>query len=68
MADIYNSDETELAMDLIATARVVTKSEATGNSALLQPENREWATAIECVDAVGLVLYIFGLSVKFLVK
>ena len=54
--DIYNFDETGFAMGLIATAKVVTRAETTGCSALLQPGNREWVTAIECVNAMGWTL------------
>ena len=39
--DIYNFDETGFAMSLIATAKVVTRAETTGCSALLQPRNCE---------------------------
>ncbi|ODM20017.1 hypothetical protein SI65_05003 [Aspergillus cristatus] len=54
--DIYNFDETGFAMGLIATARVVTRAETVGRPALLQPGNREWVTAIECVNAMGWAL------------
>jgi len=54
--DIYNFDETGFAMGLIATARVVTRAETVNRSALLQPGNREWVTAIECVNAMGWAL------------
>ena len=43
-------------MSLIATAKVVTRAETTGCSALLQPENCEWVTAIECVNAMDWIL------------
>lgn len=54
--DIYNFDETGFAMGLIATAKVVTRAETAGRPALLQPGNREWVTAIECVNAMGWAL------------
>jgi len=54
--DIYNFDETGFAMGLIATARVVTRAETVGRPALLQPGNREWVTAIECINAMGWAL------------
>ncbi|EED11564.1 conserved hypothetical protein [Talaromyces stipitatus ATCC 10500] len=45
--DIYNFDETGFAMGLCATAKVVTGSDRYARPKLLQPVNREWATAIE---------------------
>jgi DDE superfamily endonuclease/helix-turn-helix, Psq domain/Tc5 transposase DNA-binding domain len=54
--DIYNFDETGFAMGLIATAKVVTRAECYGRRAVLQPGNREWVTAIECISASGWAL------------
>ena len=54
--DIYNFDETGFAMGLTATARVITRSEYYGRRSLLQPGNREWATAIETISASGWAL------------
>lgn len=54
--DIYNFDETGSAMDLIATAKVVTRSEYYGRRAILQPGNRELVTAIESISASGFVV------------
>jgi len=54
--DVYNFDETGFAMGLTATARVITRAEYYGRRALLQPGNREWVTAIECINASGWVL------------
>ncbi|OQD64339.1 hypothetical protein PENANT_c382G01324, partial [Penicillium antarcticum] len=54
--DIYNFDETGFAMGLIATAKVITRREFYGRRALLQPGNREWVTAIECINASGWAL------------
>ena len=51
--DVYNFDETGFAMGLIATTRVISRSEFYGRRALLQPRNREWVTAIECTNASG---------------
>ena len=39
--DVYNFDKTGFAIGLIATARVITRSEYYGRRALLQPRNRE---------------------------
>lgn len=54
--DIYNFDETGFAMGLIATAKVVTRSDYYGRRSLLQPGNREWATTIEAISASGWAL------------
>jgi hypothetical protein len=54
--DIYNFDETGFTMGLIATAKVVTRREYYGRRALLQPGNREWVTAIECINSSGWAL------------
>jgi hypothetical protein len=54
--DIYNCDETGFAMGLTATAKVVTRAEYYGRRSLLQPGNRKWVTAIECVGASGYSL------------
>ena len=51
--DVYNFDETGFAMGLISTAKVITRSEYYGRRSLLQPGNREWVTAIECINASG---------------
>jgi transposase-like protein len=51
--DVYNFDETGFAMGLIATIRVISRSEYYGRRALLQPRNREWVTVIECTNATG---------------
>ena len=57
--DIYNFDETGFATGLIATTKVVTGSGVRGRKPLLQPGNREWVTAIECINASGWVLPSF---------
>jgi hypothetical protein len=35
-------DETDFAMGLVATARVVTRADYYGKASLIQPGNREW--------------------------
>ena len=45
--DIFNFDETGFAMGLIATTKVVTRSNMPGKPYLIQPGNREWVTTIE---------------------
>ncbi|OQD75008.1 hypothetical protein PENANT_c160G06905 [Penicillium antarcticum] len=54
--DVYNFDETGFAMGLIATAKIITRAEYYGRRSLLQPGNREWVTAIECISASGWAL------------
>jgi hypothetical protein len=54
--DIYNFDETGFAMGLIATSRVVTRAEMLGKPHLIQPGQREWVTAIECIGSEGYVV------------
>ena len=54
--DVYNFDETGFTIGLTATAKVITRSEHYGRRSLLQPRNREWVTAIECINAAGWAL------------
>jgi hypothetical protein len=51
--DIYNFDETGFAMGLIATTKVVTRSNMPGRPHLIQPGQREWVTTIECISSTG---------------
>ena len=51
--DFYNFDETGFMMGLIYTAMVVTCSDRGGRSKAIQPGNREWATAITCINGEG---------------
>lgn len=53
--DIYNFDETGFPLGLTATAKFITRTSA-GQRAVLQPENREWVTAIEAKNATGWAL------------
>jgi len=54
--DIYNFDETGFAMGVASTSKVVTSSDRVGRAVVVQPGNREWVTAIECVNASGWAL------------
>lgn len=55
--DFYNFDETGFMIGVISgTGMVVTSSERRGRAKKLQPGNREWATAIECISADGFVI------------
>ncbi|APA15656.1 hypothetical protein SS1G_09530 [Sclerotinia sclerotiorum 1980 UF-70] len=51
--DLYNFDETGFMMGQISPHIVVTKADRYGKSKAIQPGNREWATAIICVDGEG---------------
>ncbi len=55
-ADFYNFDETGFMMGMISSSMVVTRADRRGRGKKLQPGNREWATAIECVSSDGFVL------------
>ena len=55
-ADLYNFDETGFMMGIICASMVVTRADRRGRSKFVQPGNREWATAIECVNAEGWCL------------
>ena len=55
-ADFYNFDETGFMMGVICGNMVVTRADRRGRGKQLQPGNREWATAIECVSSDGFVL------------
>ena len=55
--DIYNIDETGFQMGVASTAKVVCGSETRDSYAkALQPGNREWVTAIICINAKGWTL------------
>ena len=56
-SDFYNFDETGFMMGVICgSSMVVTRADRQGRSKSVQPGNREWATAIECVDSEGWCL------------
>ena len=55
-ADFYNFDETGFIMGVICGSMVVTRADRRGKGKQLQPGNREWATAIECVASDGFVV------------
>jgi hypothetical protein len=54
--DTYNFDETGFMMGVAATSKVVTSADTIGRATVIQPGNREWVTAIECVNASGWCL------------
>jgi hypothetical protein len=51
--DFYNFDETGFMMGIISPAMVVTRADRRGRGKAVQPGNREWATAIACVNGEG---------------
>jgi hypothetical protein len=50
-ADIYNFDEIGFQMGVISTAKVITGTERSKRPVSVQPGNREWVTAIDCICA-----------------
>ena len=50
--DIYNFDETGYMLGIASTCKVITSVDR-AKPKQLQPGNREWVTAIECVNASG---------------
>jgi len=51
--DFYNFDETGFMMGVICPGMVVTRSDRRGRGKAVQPGNREWATAIACINGEG---------------
>ncbi|EAQ88886.1 hypothetical protein CHGG_05505 [Chaetomium globosum CBS 148.51] len=51
--DVYNFDETGFMMGIIFAGMVVTTSDGRSKAKLAQPGNREWATVIQGVNALG---------------
>jgi hypothetical protein len=49
--DIYNFDETDFAIELCATTKVIISADRYDQPKLLQSGNREWVTVIESVNA-----------------
>jgi hypothetical protein len=52
-SDFYNFDETGFMMGIICPAMVVTRADRRGRGKAVQPGNREWATAIACINGEG---------------
>ena len=51
--DFYNFDETGFMMGIICATMVVTRADRRGRGKAVQPGNREWATAIACINSEG---------------
>ncbi|KAI9043641.1 transposase [Aspergillus affinis] len=54
--DIYNFDETGFAIGPLASTQVVMKSDTVEPASLSQPDNRRWATSMECINSTGVAL------------
>ena len=52
-SDFYNFDETGFMMGQICPGMVVTRADRRGKGKGIQPGNREWATAIACINGEG---------------
>lgn len=57
--DFYNFDETGFMMGQITPGMVVTHADRCGRAKGVQPGNREWATAIICVNGEGGSIPLF---------
>jgi len=57
--DIYNFDETGFMMGIIIATMVVTTSDGRSRAKQAQPGNREWATVIQGVNALGWAISPF---------
>jgi hypothetical protein len=54
--DIYNFNKTGFQIGVITTAKVITGSKRSVRPVTVQPGNREWVTAIECINLTGWTL------------
>jgi len=52
-SDFYNFDETGFMMGVICAGMVVTHADRRSKGKAVQPGNREWATAIICINGEG---------------
>jgi hypothetical protein len=52
-SDFYNFDETGFMLGIISPAMVVTRADRRGRGKAVQLGNREWATAIACINSEG---------------
>ena len=48
--DLYNFDETGFIMSIITASMIITRSDKHGKAKSVQPDNRKWATIIECIN------------------
>jgi hypothetical protein len=57
--DIYNFDETRFMIGVICPGMVVTRADRRGRDKAVQPGNREWATAIACINGESWSILLF---------
>jgi hypothetical protein len=57
--DFYNFNETGFIMGIICPAMVVTCADRRSRGKAVQPGNREWATAIACINSEGWSVPLF---------
>jgi len=57
--DIWNFDETGFMLGVISPSMVVTKADRKGRCKKVQPDNREWATVIACINSEGCEILPF---------
>jgi hypothetical protein len=57
--DFYNFDETGFPIGMITPGMVITRADRRGRVKGIQPGNREWATAIICVNGEGWDVPLF---------
>ncbi len=58
-SDFYNFDETGFLIGQITPGIVVTRADRRGRVKGIQPGNREWATAIICINSEGWDVPLF---------
>jgi hypothetical protein len=51
--DFNNFDETGFMIGIICPSMIVTRADRRGRGKAVQPGNREWATAIACINSEG---------------
>jgi hypothetical protein len=57
--DFYNFDETGFIIGVICLGMVVTRVDRRGRGKVVQPGNREWATAIAYINSEGWSIPLF---------
>ena len=64
-SDFYNFDETGFMMGQICPGMVVTRTDRRGRGKGIRPGNREWATAIACINGEGWSIPLITISCHF---
>jgi hypothetical protein len=57
--DFYNFDKTRFIISIIYAVIVVTRADRCSRGKAVQPGNREWATAIACINSKGWSIPLF---------